>query len=353
MELIKRWNKNPLLGPDPGCLWGSGEARNPGVVYDGKKFHMVFTAAPKRTAGKIVLYLGYASSNDGFNFTRNDAPFISPSNREGDFDWRGVEDARITKIGETYYIAYAAKAVTDYEVYVEKYTPKNIPNDHPTWTRGFRRVGLAATKDFASCEKLGPITSEFLFDANGMLFPEKINGRYALLHRPSPFAPGKHACHYTPPKIFIAFSKDLLNWFENDDDGINRGVTNDFLLIGPRQKWEEQKVGGAGVPIKTDEGWLMLYHAVDKEGTYRCGLLLLDTEDPRKVIARTPEPVFEPETDLEKNSSLIYPGCVFPCAHIVVGDEVFIYYGAGDQYVCMATAKLKNLIDYVLKYKEK
>lgn len=347
MELIKRWKNNPLLGPEPSCPWGSGLAMNPGVVYDGKKFHMLFTAGPNRPDRQ--LYLGYASSEDGFNFERAPEPFIKPSDREGDFDWGTVDDARITTIGDTHYITYAARAVTDYIRNIQGRLPKNIPNKRPTWTAGFRRTGLASTKDFKSVKKLGPITSEFVNDANVILFPEKIKGKYVMLHRPTPFIAGNHACYYTPARMFITFSENLLKWFEDDEDTINRIVPNDFLLIEPEQEWEEQKVGGAGVPIKTDEGWLLMYHAKDRKRIYRCGLLLLDIENPTKVIARTPKPVFEPETDIELHGR--YPGCVFPCAHIAVGKEVFIYYGAGDEYVCLATAKLKKLLEHVLRYR--
>ncbi|MHC4874714.1 MAG: glycoside hydrolase family 130 protein, partial [Planctomycetota bacterium] len=146
-----------------------------------------------------------------------------------------------------------------------------------------------------------------------------------------------------------AFSDDLLNWFENTDAALNSGVDNDHLLLAPEQKWEEQKLGGAGVPIKTDEGWLMMYHAKDKECVYRCGLVLLDLNDPRKVIARTPDPVFEPETDVEKNGRV--KNVVFPCAHIVVNDEVYIYYGASDEHICVATVGLQEMLDNVLKFK--
>lgn len=113
------------------------------------------------------------------------------------------------------------------------------------------------------------------------------------------------------------------------------------------------KVGGAGVPIATDEGWLMLYHAVDAEGTYRIGLLLLDRDDPRHVLARTPEPIMEPTTEYELNGSYkLGKGCIFPCANVLIGDDdLFIYYGAADTNCCVATASLKALLAHVLQYR--
>lgn len=345
---FKRYAGNPILGPMPGSPWGANEARNPGVVFDGKTFHMVFTASSGAGAD-CRISLGYASSRDGFNFERRPQVFIPPSPDEGSFDWGDAEDPRITTIDGRHYIAYAGRAVNQVRGLGQGYIPKNIPNRHPTWTQVFRRVGLAVTDDFQTVEKLGPITSEFLCDANVALFPEKIGGRYAMLHRPTPFLPGNHGCQYSPAGIFLAFSSNLLKWFDNDDNAVNREVPDDYMLIRPEQRWEEQKVGGSGVPIRTDAGWLMMYHAKDRAHKYRIGLLLLDLEDPLKVLARTPEPVFEPESDFEKNGRY-KGGCVFPCANVVVGDEVFIYYGASDEFIGVATTSLRDMLAYVLRF---
>ena len=347
--LIQRYDGNPVLGPEEGCWWGGGQSRNPGVVYDGDRFHMVFTAASGDGGVRNPLYLGYAVSRDGFHFERSAEPFLAPSEQQGDFDGGTVEDTRITTLEGRHYIAYAARSALQYDVSVLRHLPRNAPNDHPTWTRNFRRVGLAVTDDFKDVRRLGPITSDLISDANVVLFPEKINGHYAMLHRPTPFIPGNHACHYTPGRIFIAYSEDLMHWFRDDDDAVNHAPDNDHLLMTPEQDWEAHKIGGAGVPIKTDDGWLSFYHAKDASRVYRCGLVLLDRDDPGKVIARTPEPIFEPETPLERDGRV--KNVVFPCAHLEINGEVLIYYGASDEYVCVATAKLDDLLQTVLKHR--
>ena len=175
-----------------------------------------------------------------------------------------------------------------------------------------------------------------------------------MIHRPTPFIPWYLTCKYCPGGIWIAFSDNLLSWgWEEIQTTVNpcwaigeKDYSQEHLLIRPEYDWEKTKIGGAGVPIATDEGWLMLYHAVDIKGVYRVGLLLLDRDDPRKVLARSPEPIMEPEAEYELGGR--YPKCIFPCANVVVEDEVFIYYGAVDLYSCLATVKLKNLLSYAL-----
>ena len=112
---------------------------------------------------------------------------------------------------------------------------------------------------------------------------------------------------------------------------------DDHLLIHPEFTWERLKVGASGVPIPTDDGWLMFYHAVDEKMHYRVGLMLLDRENPLKVIARSNKPIFEPQLDYETKG--YYSNCVFPCANVVMGDEVFMYYGAADSLLCCSNCK--------------
>ena len=113
----------------------------------------------------------------------------------------------------------------------------------------------------------------------------------------------------------------------------------------------EKKIGGSTPPLKTEEGWLLLYHGVDSEGIYRVGVALLDLDNPSKVIARSPNYIMEPEYDYELNG--FYKGCVFPTGNVIVGDTLYVYYGSADKYCCVATCSVKELLDYVLKYKTK
>ena len=353
MPLIRRWKSNPILSPNPGLSWATYEARNPGVVWDGQAMRMVYTTcADPHQGGKLLL--GYAESKDGFAFEPTSRPFMQAPDDPSAFDHGGLEDVRITPIGDTFYIAYAGRAFTSGDYWGKKH-PGWSPAVNPTWGQNFRRVGLAKTRNWKDVERLGPITSEQMSDANVVLFPEKINGRYAMLHRPTPFHPGQFQCLYTPANMWIAFSNSLTDWGWDDDRAHQRWpsrsplLPDDYLLAKPEQDWERLKVGGSGVPIQTDEGWLIFYHAVDLAGVYRIGLMMLDRDDPRIVIARTCEPVMEPEDQIEMSGHYCHgPGCVFPCANVVIDDDVFIYYGASDKHCCLAMASLSHLIEHVM-----
>ena len=142
---VKRYAGNPILSPIPGVLW-RGSARNPGVVYDGEKFHMVFTADPNPQDG--VIRLGYAYSTDGYHFTENPDPCLAPDLAAGTWDHAGCEDARVTCLEGRYYIAYAGLSVNqnDFAYGTRACGPNG--NMNPTWTENYRRVGLAVTDDY-------------------------------------------------------------------------------------------------------------------------------------------------------------------------------------------------------------
>ena len=348
---VQRFSGNPILGPRPGVQW-RGTARNPGVVYDGTKFHMVFTADSNPADG--VIRLGYAHSTDGFHFTEREGIWMDQSFDPKDFDHAGCEDARVTFLDGRYYIAYAGRSLNgrDYASGIRRCGPGG--NMNPTWTDNFRRVGLAVTDDFVTYEKLGPITSEHISDANVALFPEKINGKYAMLHRPTAFIPWMLPLHYHPGCIWLAFSDNLTHWSSNKrempwDMIDGEDIMDEVLLMAPEKDWEVLKIGASGVPIPTDDGWLMTYHAVDRQSVYRIGLVLLDREDPRKVIARTPEPIFEPADEWDFSKWGL--SCVFPCSNVVVGDDIFMYYGCGDNYVSLATFSLKEALAHVKQFR--
>lgn len=351
-KLIRRWEGNPILDSPTALHWACDQVRNPGAVWDGEKFHMLFTTVKDfRAGGDFVL--GHAHSTDGLRFTMDEEPLMLPSPDPQAFDHGGLEDARITRIGDTFYIAYAARYMHPVAYWMNSHDGWN-PQKNGTWGQNYRRVGLASTRDWKHVERHGPITSEEVSDANVALFPGKIGGRYAMLHRPTQFHPGEIQCFYTPASIWIAFSDSISDWNWHADQAFDKwyvrrlNLLDDHLLIRPEFEWERMKVGAAGVPMPTDDGWLMLYHAVDIEGTYRVGLLLLDREDPTRVIARSPEPIMEPTTEYERKGYYdLGLGCIFPCANVVVDDDVFIYYGAADSRCCVAMARQSELLEHV------
>lgn len=354
---IQRHPANPILAPLADLPWTGIQTRNPGVIYDGGKFRMVFTAASKPSGDLNMLVLGYAESTDGIRFDVRPEPFMALDEHSLAFDKGSLEDVRITGLEGKSYLAYAARAMPQSKFWYEPHKDWDA-RATPTWGLNFRRVGLATTSDWQSVTRLGPITSEQMCDANVILFPEKIGGKYAMLHRPTPFLPGQFQCLYSPAGIWAAFSDDLLNWGWDDERMHEHwpqrrlGLPDDRLVAMPAYDWECLKIGGSGVPIPTDEGWLTLYHGVAMDGTYHVGLMLLDRENPAKVLARSPKPIFSPEAEYETVGTYKQgPGCVFPCANLVVGDEVFIYYGGMDRHCCLATVKLKELLDEALRFR--
>jgi len=317
---IQRYPNNPILKPNPNIPWMSKATMNAGLWHDESGFHMVFSGGGLGKVYCEAMCLGYAYSSDGINFEVHTEPLLT-SDPEG-WDSGGVLDARVMKYGEDYFIIY------------------NAGGKHP-----FRRVGLAKTRDFKTVERIAPLTDPSISDANVIYFPRKINGSYYLMHRPSPFQPSTKSIAENPDfkfSIKMARSDDMIHWYDDRD------------LCGGEYWWENQKIGPCCEPVETEAGWLMLYHGVYLGHdvhirTYRIGAMLLDLDDPYKVIARTPEPVMSPETDYEKFGN--HDNVVFPCANPVIDGEMHIYYGAADTYVGLATVPVEDLLAYLLENK--
>ncbi len=341
---------NPILSPSSEQKWMSRLVMNPGVIYDRKKYRMVFTAS----GGDGSYWLGYAESDDGIHFSCNEEPFFCPNEDEDAFDHGTVEDPRITYLDGTFYITYAARFMNINEWSKGKRRLGPGGDNAPSWERNNRRVGLAATEDWKTLKRLGPLSSEHLNDANVVLFPEKINGKYVYLHRPSSSPAWLLPMHYEPGRTWILFTDEINRWASGKiaepwhmTDGVD--IPDDYMLLAPEQPWESMKVGPSGVPLPTDDGWLMFYHGVDRKGTYRIGLALLDRENPGKVLCRTPAPVMEPEGEIELKGGP-YPGCIFPCANLRIGDEIRLYYGICDKHIGSATVKFNDILNYIKKF---
>ncbi|WP_282125038.1 glycoside hydrolase family 130 protein [Marinifilum flexuosum] len=243
-------------------------------------------------------HLRLAHSKDGINFIVEGKPFIYPTL---DCECFGVEDARIVQIDDVFYINYTAVSGDGYVTY------------------------LAKTKDFINVEKLGivfpPLNKDVAF------FPEKVNGKYAAIHRPDNKGFGL-------PSIWYATSPDMMNWGEH------------ICLLRPdRSKTEQQKIGGGSSPIKTDEGWLVIYHAKGEESVYSLKLLLLDLHDPTKILKKVDAPVLIPEMEYEKNG--FFPNVVFTNGLVEKDNgELWIYYGACDETVCLAITSVQDLLKH-------
>jgi beta-1,2-mannobiose phosphorylase / 1,2-beta-oligomannan phosphorylase len=294
MEL-KRYRENPVISPTEN--WWENKA--------------VFNCAASRTNGTIhILYraigednvsrFGYAASKNGLDISQRDT---SPRYQSvGDeLEKLGVEDPRVTCIDGTYFITY-----TGVSLYPCCPTRPSMNKAVP-WRC---RVGLLSTKDFVTYEKLGCILPD-MDNKDVVLFPEKINGKYVMLHR-------------TFPNIWMAYSEDLTSWHDHK-----------LVMRVQPGSWDCDRIGAGAPPIKTEHGWLNFYHGVDHRRVYRLGVLLLDLDDPSKVIARSAEPILSPEKAWEKEG--LVPNVVFTCGAVEKDDRYFVYYGGADKVIAVAT----------------
>lgn len=328
---LNKYKNNPILKPTGEGDWEKMSVLNPGAWYENGKVSLLYRAAAETVDYKI--YLGLAESTDGYNFKRvSDKPVLAPS-ADG-FDAGCIEDARIVKFGDTFYVTYAARAYPPGAHWAGK-RRQNLPSQARAWTENLTRTGLASSKDLRTFKRLGPITADNLDDRDAIIFPEKIKGKYVMIHRPYEWIgegyPNKN------PSIWMAWSDNMLDW------------SGDKLMAQAEAPWEYEKVGGNAPPLKTDEGWLMLYHAVGSDKAYRIGVMMLDLEDPLKIIARAPDFILEPEEVYEKVG--VVNNVVFPCGNVIIGDELFVYYGGADTVCCVATVKMRTIIDYVMKFR--
>lgn len=332
---LQRYAGNPVLSPLPGSSWQSLVTTNPGAWYDEAtgRVLMLYRAAGDDAEHRV--HLGLATSSDGFNFERvGDQPVLSPS--VDGFDAGCIEDPRIIKLGDWYYVTYAARPFPPGEYWLgekRRFLPPTLGEDAP-WTLRTNQTstGLALTQDFQTWVRAGRLTHPSVDDRDVILFPEKVNGQYVLLHRPMNWTGPEYGTEY--PAMWIAFSDDLLVWQQSK------------LLAKAELPWENRKIGGNTPPIKTEAGWVHLYHAVGADRHYRLGAFLLDLDDPSKILGRTTDWLLQPEEWYELEG--FYPGVCFPCGNVVLDGTLFVYYGGADKYVGVATCPLAELVDYLL-----
>jgi predicted GH43/DUF377 family glycosyl hydrolase len=304
-ELFKRHPDNPILT----------------VSNWPYRANSVFNAAAAEVDGKILLlarvedfrgisHLTAARSDDGItNWQIDSAPTLRPEPEKHPEELWGIEDPRITWIEDMgkWAICYTA------------------------YSQGGPLVSMALTSNFRAFRRLGPVMPPE--DKDAALFPVKFNGLWAMLHRPVPRSSmlGAH--------IWISFSPNLKHWGEHQE------------IIQARQGgwWDANKIGLCSPPLQTEAGWLILYHGVRTTASgsiYRLGLALLDLENPMKVIRRTDEWIFGPKAHYEREGDV--DDVVFPCGWVKKDGKVLIYYGAADSRLCLATADLDELVEYVL-----
>jgi predicted GH43/DUF377 family glycosyl hydrolase len=303
---LQRHSTNPIFLPDPTSDWECYNVFNPSVIYHNGLFHMHYRAQGLDWISRI----GYAVSEDGVHWNRLRQPVLTPID---DSESRGVEDPRITQLDGQFYMCFTA------------YGSEFQGDGEASHDGGGILPMIAVSSNLITWKRLAPIVRGE-DNKDHVLFPRKINGRYAAFHR-------------RRPEVWIAHSDDLMTWLESDMSPI----------FGPRQDnwWDNKSVGSNGAPIETEEGWLHLYHAYDADHIYRLSACLLDLDDPTRVIARPTEPIFEPKEMWELRGDV--NNVVFSCANPVVDGTVYVFYGGGDHVIGLATCQLEDLLRYVLE----
>ncbi|MBU6370460.1 MAG: hypothetical protein KGH93_02210 [Patescibacteria group bacterium] len=307
---MPRYFGNPILGPRPGVLWEKHGVFNPAAIRIDGTTHIIYRAM----SDDFTSTFGYAATHDGFTIAeRDNAPVYLP--REP-FEMKthpgnsGCEDPRLTRIGDVIYMCYTAydgsnpPRVALTSIYLEDFLAKRW-----NWTKPFL------------------ISPPGIDDKDACVFPEKIGRDFLILHR---------------------VNSNICADGINELDFRNLLLTRATPIMMPRQgAWDGDKVGLTAPPIKTEKGWLMLYHGVSSNHhTYRLGIALLDKKDPRRIVARANAPIFEPDEPYEKAGEHV--NVVFPCGAVLCHETLFVYYGGADDVVGVATVPIKRLLDSLL-----
>ncbi len=306
VKLVRSPN-NPIIEPRPEMPWESMATFNPGAVKSGEITHILYRAVNEHS----VSSLGYATTTDGETILdRSVEPVLSPGDP---WEELGCEDPRITAFEGTFYVFYTA------------------------YSRRGPRIALASTTDFRSYTRYGVVGPDY-DDKDAALFPEPIDGKFVVVHR-------------IAPNLELVF----LDSIEQMERVSQNPTSKDYLknieantIMKPLWKWEAKKVGIGPPPIRTSAGWVVIYHGVDSYNVYRAGAALLDLENPRRVIARIPEPILEPEEDYEKVG--VVPNVVFPEGAVVIKDELRVFYGGADKVCCVASVPMKLLTEALEEY---
>jgi predicted GH43/DUF377 family glycosyl hydrolase len=293
---LKRFKGNPILKPIPDHPWESRAVFNAAAIYSGDQVHILY----RGVGGDGISRIGYASSADGQHVdARLSVPVFEPnSSSERD----GCEDPRLTRIDNKLYLCYTAVRGAPRlapQVAITSIAADDLNQKRWDWESRILPFQGIRNKDAA-------------------LHPRKVNGHYLLYHR-------------IDPDICVAYSKDLNRWF-------------DFkMTVEPRHdRWDCRKIGLAGPPIEVSEGWLLIYHGVDHSLVYRLGVILLEKDNPERVLWRSEDPILEPIEDYERMGEV--PNVVFSCGAVKIDDKILVYYGGADTVLCGASYELNELL---------
>jgi predicted GH43/DUF377 family glycosyl hydrolase len=305
-ELFHRHRDNPILSVEDWPYGANSVFNAAAVEVDGKTLLLV-----RVEDFRGISHFTVARSADGVtDWDIDKEPTLVPDPANYPEELWGIEDPRITRLDELgqWVVAFTA------------------------FSRAGPLVALATTEDFRNFNRLGPVMPPE--DKDAALFPRRIGGRWAMLHRPVAKLPTVGS------NIWLSFSPDLVHW----------GGHHEVIYAREGSWWDASKIGLSAPPIETEQGWLILYHGVRSTASgsiYRLGLALLDLENPVNVIRRTDEWVFGPKAQYEREGDV--DDVVFPCGWIEKAGRIRMYYGAADSCIALATGELGGLLDFLLR----
>lgn len=335
---LSRHGNNPIISPQVHREWEAEGTFNPGAVTDDDgNVHLFYRAIGLDGISRI----GHIVSSDGRTFSgRSPYPVYEPQKGYGMPDakevkgphyydisanasgggWGGAEDPRMVRIGDRIFMSYTAfEGWHNMRIAITSIAMGDLKKRIWRWRRP---ILISPPRARAK---------------NWVLFPEKINGKYAILHGLS-------------PKIMVAYvdSPEMAPRIDSMKDHGGWGYQDKS-----REGFWDTSIRGAGAPpIKTDIGWLLLYHALDKRDPnniigYTVGAMILDFKDPTKVLYRSPEPILSPDMPYENDGK---PGVVYASGAVVKDGTLFIYYGGGDKHTCVAETPLQPLLSWLTTY---
>ncbi len=316
---LTRRQRNPIIKPNPENDWEAFTTFNPAALYADKKVHILYRAQ----GYDYISSVGYAVSPDGVHIShRSNQPVYYPTARfetnktdgvnlslTSGGGWGGCEDPRVTQIDDRVYMVYVAfDGWSNLRLALTSILLEDFLNQRWLWTKPIL------------------ISPPGVIDKSGCLLPEKIQGKYVFFHR-------------VFPNILIDFVDNL------EFDGKTRWLTGQYQIKVRPGYWDSRKIGAGAPPLKTKDGWLLIYYGVDDKDAsrYQIGAMLLDINDPTKVLYRSNQPILKPIADYENNG--FKPGIVYPCGAVVVNNQLLVYYGAADSYVCVAAADLNQFLN--------
>lgn len=319
---LARHMDNPLISPHDTNEWETFTTFNPAACVIDGRVHILYRAQ----GYDYISTIGYATSRDGLIIEdRYDSPVYSPAahfeeNTTGRVDeslvsgggYGGCEDPRISVIDGRVYMVYVAfdgwspprLAMTS--ICIEDFLAKRW-----NWTKPVL------------------ISRPGIIDKSGCILPEKVNGKYVVFHR-------------VFPNILIDYVDDL------NFDGKTHFLKGEYEIPIRPHMWDSRKIGVGAPPIRTEHGWLLIYYGVDDrdDSKYHIGAMLLDLNDPTHVLYRSNHPILEPTENYEMNG--FKPGIAYPCGAVVMENMLYVYYGAADTHVCVATARLDKFLEELM-----